>query len=352
MDTATHALLGALAVQAMPSRGDGTPLTSGKRMVIAAAAAVFPDLDYLGFWIDPYSFLTRWHRGASHSLVMLPLWAVSLALLFSAIAGQWAQWRAFVGPCVIGLLSHVAIDLTTVFGMQILAPLHDYRAALSITFDFDPWITLIAAIGLAAACYRRSLARWSGMILLGYLVFHAAMQRSALTVAQRYAEARQIADSSLYALPQPLSPFHWKLVVAAGDRYAVSHLNQLGDVAMPVLPAAGGLLSMTSAYRSKQRLAWSELSRFGNNSDARALALGVWEQEVFSGFRRFAALPFLYRIDHGKGGACVWFSDLRYLLPTVKAPFRYGMCRFSAGSDWYLYRLRRFSENDRQWLGR
>ncbi len=352
MDTATHALLGALAVQAIPSRGDGTPLTSGKRMIIAAAAAAFPDLDYLGFWIDPYSFLTQWHRGASHSLVMLPLWAVSLALLFSAIAGQWAQWQAFVGPCVIGLLSHVAIDLTTVFGTQLLAPLHDYRTALSITFDFDPWITLIAAIGLAAALYRRSLARWGGIVLLCYLAFHAAMQRSAVTVAQRYAAMRQFTDSSLYALPQPFSPFHWKLVVAVDDRYAVSHLNLLGDAAMPVLPAAGGLLSMASAYRSKQNLLWNEPSRFGNSSDTRALALEVWEQEAFSGFRRFAALPFLYRIDRGNDSSCVWFSDLRYLLPTVKVPFRYGMCRFSAGSDWHLYRLRRFTEHDRQWLSR
>jgi len=352
MDTATHVLLGALAVRAIPSRYDGTTLTSGKRMIIAAAAAAVPDLDYLGFWIDPYTFLTRWHRGVSHSLVMLPLWAVLLAFLFSVIAGQWAQWKAFIGPCVIGLLTHIAIDLTTVFGTQLFAPLYDYRTALSITFDFDPWIMLIAAIGLAAACCRRSLARWSGVVLLCYLVFHAAMQRSAITVAQRYAEVRQIVDASLYALPQPLSPFHWQLVVAADDHYAVSYLSLLGDAAMPVLPAAGGLFSMASAYRSKQRLVWNELSRFGNSSDARALGQEVWGQEVFSGFRRFAAQPFLYRIDRGNGGTCVWFSDLRYRLPGVKAPFRYGMCRFDAGSDWHLYRLRRFSENDRQWLGR
>ena len=352
MDTATHALLGALTVQAIPSRPDSTALRSGKRMIIAAAAAAFPDLDYLGFWIDPYSFLTQWHRGASHSLVMLPLWSVSLALLFSTIAGQWAQWKAFVGPCVIGLLSHVAIDLTTVFGTQLLAPLHDYRAALAITFDFDPWITLIAAIGLAAACYRRSLARWGGVALLCYFALHAAMQRTALMVAQRYVEMRQNNSSGLYALPQPLSPFHWKLVVAEDDHYAVSHLNLLGDTIMPVLPAAGGLFSMASAYRPKQHLVWNEQSRFGNSSDTSALALDVWDQEAFSGFRRFAALPFLYRIDRSNDGTCVWFSDLRYLLPAVKAPFRYGMCRFSADSDWHLYRLRRFSENNRQWLGR
>jgi inner membrane protein len=352
MDTATHALLGALAVQAIPARLDDPALTSGKRMIIAAAAAAVPDLDYLGFWIDPYTFLTQWHRGMSHSLVMLPLWAVLLALLFSAIAGQWTQWRTFLGPCVVGLLTHIAIDLTTVFGVQLFAPFHDDRAALSITFDFDPWITLIAAFGLVAVCYRRSMARWAGVVLLCYLAFHAAMQRSALTVAGQYAATRGISGAVLYALPQPLLPFHWKLVVAEGDHYVVSHLNLLGDVAMPALPAAGGLSSMASAYRSKQRLIWSERSRFGNSSERRALALEVWEQKVFSGFRRFAALPFLYRIDLDNGGTCVWFSDLRYLLPAVQVPFRFGMCRFDAASDWHLYRLRRFSENHRQWLGR
>jgi len=349
MDTATHALLGALAVRAIPSRYDGTALTPGKRMIIAAAAAAVPDLDYLGFWIDPYTFLTQWHRGVSHSLLMLPLWALLLALLFSAVAGLWAQWRAFVGPCVIGLLSHVAIDLTTVFGVQLFAPLHDVRAALSITFDFDPWITLIAAIGLAAACYRRLLARWSGIALLCYLAFHAAMQRSAVTVAQRYAATRPTDAAVFHALPQPLSPFHWKLVVATGEHYAVSYLHLLGDAAMP---AAGGLFSMASAYRSEQHLVWNERSRFGSSSDTRALALEAWKQEVFRGFRRFAGLPFLYRVDRGNSGTCVWFSDLRYVLPNVKAPFRYGMCRFDADSDWHLYRLRRFTENDRQWLGR
>lgn len=63
--------------------------------------------------------------------------------------------------------------------------------------------------------------------------------------------------------------------------------------------------------------------------------------DFVAGFREFAELPVLYRIDQNSAGTCVWFTDLRFVLPDLTPPFRYGMCRSIEGDTWRLRRLPR-----------
>ena len=60
-------------------------------------------------------------------------------------------------------------------------------------------------------------------------------------------------------------------------------------------------------------------------------------------FRRFAAWPALYRVDRDGERECVWFTDLRFALPSQEPAFRFGLCRADAGSAWQLYRIRLFT---------
>ena len=56
-------------------------------------------------------------------------------------------------------------------------------------------------------------------------------------------------------------------------------------------------------------------------------------------FRWFADYPALYRIDRGNPSTCVWFQDLRFVIPGRDANiFRYGMCK-EEGADWRPFRL-------------
>ena len=68
MELLTHALLGAGA--ALASRPARSRMTSRERLLLGAAAAMGPDIDFATFPIDPLRFLADWHQGATHSLLL------------------------------------------------------------------------------------------------------------------------------------------------------------------------------------------------------------------------------------------------------------------------------------------
>ena len=72
MDTLTHGMIGALVGRACLPRRPGA-LTPAQGSLVGAFAAVFPDVDYATFWVDPVQFLSVWHRGPTHSLLLVPL---------------------------------------------------------------------------------------------------------------------------------------------------------------------------------------------------------------------------------------------------------------------------------------
>jgi inner membrane protein len=61
----------------------------------------------------------------------------------------------------------------------------------------------------------------------------------------------------------------------------------------------------------------------------------------------------LYRVDGNEPGGetCVWFAELRHVLPGLPPSFRYGACRDEASrAGWRPHRLRYFSVDERQAL--
>ena len=342
MDTITHALMGALVVRAKPRWGhrDDT-LSPVARTITVALAAAFPDIDYVLFWWDPYQFITHWHRGLTHSVIMAPFWSMLLGIVFASVSGQFAQWKAFSCWCALGLFCHIAADIVTIYGIRFFAPISDYSVALNLSFDVDPWIGLIVGISLVGSYYYPAVARWGLMLVIAFLFTKVLIQRSALAVVEKAVPAHGVMDYQFYAIPQPISPFHWKLVVEGDDSYKIAYVDLLkGD-------AQDGLFWL-SAYKSKHSLIWDTVSHFGETVDDRVIAKKIWNHRDFADFRQFAKLPTFYRIDRDPDGVCVWFTDLRHILPGLLPPFRYGMCRLGVQDKWHLYRIRRFTENIRQ----
>lgn len=306
---------------------------------------MFPDIDYALFWLDPYRFITQWHRGITHSLLMVPLWSILLGMLFALIARKLDQWKAFATCCALGLVSHISVDVITVYGTQLFAPISSHRFALNLTFDVDPWFALVTGIGVIASFFRGVFARWGLGVLVIYLVLQTAFQQVALTIVKQR-ESSGILGT--YAIPQPISPFHWKLVIEAPNHFETAYLNILSREADHGPAGGRANVSLLSAYRSTKALDWKVRTRFGESELDRRLSLEVWEHSGFSGFRRFATLPFVYRIDRSADQVCVWFADLRHTLPQQFPPFRYGMCRIRGVNQWKLFRLKRFTKVDRE----
>lgn len=347
MDTVTHAVIGVLVIRAPhPENFAGSHCTERVRCVTVAAASVFPDLDYAGFLIDPYRFITEWHRGISHSLLLLPLWAVVLGALFACASGRSAPRLELTGLCGLGLLLHILFDLITVYGTQILSPWSDFRVALGLTFDADLWIAAIAAVSLALSYYRRLFAR-AGLLILGfYLGLALLAEFAAIRIGE---QSHSSSAQGIHAIAHPLSPLHRFLVIETKNGYWLSRLDLAG--LGPVVSVLDGSDWMgLGQYRTRETLDWAWRQKPGVPGSGLDVAEEVWRHPEMRRFRRFAELPVVYRIDREQSPGCVWFTDLRYVIPGITPPFRYGMCREDRDSDWRLYRLKRFTSSARESL--
>lgn len=164
MDTITHGILGGLIGKAFFG-GNTTglaswrepPKTAGRIAIWAATlGAVFPDVDTLAGPLAGNSLaIMTWHRGITHSIILLPVWAASLAFLTQWLSSRlrWAcpKWPTLFLIYALGLGSHIFLDLITSFGTMIWSPIDYARFAWDWLFIIDLSLTSLAIAPQLAA---------------------------------------------------------------------------------------------------------------------------------------------------------------------------------------------------------
>lgn len=348
MDTITHSLAGALIGHALGSERNKKLLSTKKRMLCGAIAAAFPDIDYVTTLINPLLFITYWHRGITHSVIMLPFWALILGVLIALLTKQLNQWRACVVISVAVLISHIVLDVLTSWDVRIFAPLSDYRVSLRYVFVIDPIVTGIVLVALVSAYYLR--ARWislsSIVVLTGYIIALSILQHNATKIAERAAQDRNWKYEEIAVLPQPFSPFYWKLIVSDDSGHWLAFVNLASDYSGDIVFNTNEtIFSIPHYYRSKHDFEWTYFPRFVGKVDA----ITVWKHPKFNLFRKFAHFPAASAVNISNSDSCFWFLDLRFFIPVIDTPFQYGMCRSpSKKKDWALYRIKNFSDHERE----
>jgi inner membrane protein len=342
MDPLTHALSGALIARATaPRHGNPRTLPLSRRVGLGFAAAAFPDLDVVVSWLSPLAYL-HYHRGVTHSIVMLPLWSLLLAWLCARIWRGGPPWRAYFGVFAWGIGIHIAGDLITSFGTMIFAPFSDARYALSTTFIIDLWLTgtLFAALVVAGIRRNSRAPALAGLALVaGYVAFQFALQQRAVDFGAAYARAHGIEKAQITAEPRPASPFNWIVLVTEDDRYHYSLVNLWRTRPLESGRNAGFMRRLNAPYLPLGQAVWTVALRYGSAPAELDIAREAWAQPQIAFFRWFAAYPALHRIDRGNPELCVWFHDLRFFTPGRDAwPFRYGLCR-AAGGPWVPFQL-------------
>jgi inner membrane protein len=332
LDTLTHALAGALIGRATaPREGQRHELPLGRRVFAGALAAAFPDIDVVASYLSPLAYLYH-HRGVTHSFVLLPLWTLLLAVILAAVWRGKPGWRAYIGVCAAGIASHIVLDLITAFGTMIFSPFSDARYALSATFIIDLWFSGIVVAGLIlCGAWRRSRAPALAAlaVLASYVGAQFLLQQRAVEFGRDYARMQSIDAGRVTALPRPVSPFNWTVIVENGERYRYAHVNLVRTAALPEPGLDSGFVGRLDApYRPLSDAAWIESSRYGDS----ALARDAYSQPGFRFFRWFAAYPAFLHVDAVDAARCAWFHDLRFVTPGRSGtPFQYGMCRDGAG---------------------
>ena len=119
VDTLTHGLAGSVLARSATERPGARAA-----LAIGLVAAMLPDLDIL-FLSDRLSYL-RYHRGWTHSFVVLPFFALAVALASRLLfrRARLATLWLFAG---IGIGSHILLDWITSFGTMFFFPLSHRR---------------------------------------------------------------------------------------------------------------------------------------------------------------------------------------------------------------------------------
>lgn len=236
MDNLTHTLTGLMLARA----GLVKPDQRGGALALMLAANA-PDMDV--FWSGLPGSLRYFehHRGIAHSLLLSPLIALVPLLLARLIRHASLGWRIYFA-CWIGVLSHLALDLTNVYGVRLLLPFSSRWFRLDTTDIIDPWIWLILLVALAAPALAGLVSSeirgrkfagpkfawaWVALIaLLGYDSFRFAAHGRAIAEMR----ARVYSDDPHFAaLPRGIDPLHWRGVVITPDFVLTTDMNLTED---------------------------------------------------------------------------------------------------------------------------
>src|ERR1035438_5616120 len=134
MDNITHTLTGLM----MARVGLGRTAERGSALMMMLAANV-PDIDVAVSGLPGSLRYLEYHRGYTHSLVMAPVMALVPLLFARWVAKSSINWQSYLA-CLIGVLSHLAMDLTNVYGVRLLLPFSSRWLRLDTTDIIDPWI--------------------------------------------------------------------------------------------------------------------------------------------------------------------------------------------------------------------
>jgi inner membrane protein len=171
---------------------------------------------------------------------MAPVMALLPLLLVRLAARKPIEWKKAYLISLIGVASHLALDLTNVYGVRLLLPFSARWLRLDITSVIDPWIWavfLLAVIGPALSKLigseigeRSRPSRTPAIVALSFLALYNCAravihERAIATVDSRIyngAPPRRVA-----AFPRAYNPFVWRGLVEGDSFYSLVDVNVL-----------------------------------------------------------------------------------------------------------------------------
>ncbi len=120
-------------------------------MPILIVSGLAPDLDLLSYLGGASAYL-HYRYAVLHSILGAPILAIAIALAFwlTARRNKSAPLRfsRVLLLCVIGVATHILLDVATADGVQLLWPFRARWFAWDLLSGVDPWILAVLAAGL------------------------------------------------------------------------------------------------------------------------------------------------------------------------------------------------------------
>jgi membrane-bound metal-dependent hydrolase YbcI (DUF457 family) len=364
MDTITHGILGALIGKAFfagdpPRTGVSwrePPQNAGRVAIIATTlGAIFPDIDVFAGPLAHNSLaMMTWHRNITHSVVMLPVWAVLLAAITQWLARR-IRWPApgftdLAAIYAVGLASHIFLDVITAFGTMVWAPLSYMRVAWDWVFIVDLSVTSLVLLPQLAAwafqrpgrAARRALPLW---LLCSGAAFGVSALVQRMEIPFPYEAAGAVAAIFAIFLVLPLrrsmgtrvgrvkwcrvgvalvgtyiafaATTHHSALLQVSEFASENHVPVQDIAALPMPPSPAEWAGLIATPGSVYRLQFNELTQepvkfqiFSQPASNRFIEAAKELRDVQT-FLWFARFP-LFQYSERDGQSIVQIIDLRY----------------------------------------
>ncbi len=229
MDSITQATLGAAIGEALLGRKLGW-----KGAAWGAFFGTLPDLDLLFYpFLDEVERI-YWHRGISHSVLLMVVGALICGPLL------WLWWKKHsrdislaraLGFVFLVWSTHVAIDCFTTFGTSVYEPFSNERVWWNIMAIIDPLYTLPMLIGLFVSLrnWRHRKNRWLPTVLgLGLSVVYVAFSISMKVshVSPQFDQAFKTAGADVVAIsPTIFNTVLWRGLGETQDDFLIGYYS-------------------------------------------------------------------------------------------------------------------------------
>lgn len=263
MDSITHLFVGgAIAAAIAPPRHRRAALLAG------AALHSLPDLDVLPLLLlsdDPVVHMT-WHRGATHSVLVLPFVAWALWAFYKRRNGRVAEApRRWFWIFMLTLLVHPLLDAFTVYGTQLLWPLPLPPVMWSSLFIIDPLLTLPLLLACVIAWFAQARPLATRALSLGlalggaYLGWSLVAKTLVEHEARRSLAAIGLQDAPRFSVPMPFNTLLWRVVAMTPDGYVEGERSLVADrgpMRFRVYRSETSSLDAVRGFQTVARLLW------------------------------------------------------------------------------------------------
>ena len=233
MDNITHTVTGLLLSRA------GLNRLHPRATAILMISANIPDVDVISLIGGPVEYLA-YHRGFTHSFAAIPFMALGATLLTWPFGWHSSLWIRGILIAMLGVLTHVLLDWTNIYGIRLFLPFDPTWHFLATTSVIDLCIWGVYAIALFWPFLSRLVSSEIGakptkgkgfaiLALMFVLIYNGA--RGVL-----HSQAIEVQNSRLFgdhpprkvfAGPNSWNVFQWRGIVETESAFHVSRINLL-----------------------------------------------------------------------------------------------------------------------------
>lgn len=296
MDTITHGLSGAILSRTGFYQRFGRAAT-----MLIIIGAIIPDIDHISLRLaGPLAYL-KYHRGFTHSILGSFVIAALMAGVACSIKNvrEKMGWPAAFILSLLGIYSHILLDLITSYGTQVFFPFSSKRYSFDLIFIIDLYFTAILLVPLVIMKFRKDLSKVLAISsVLGIMLYSGlAYLEKTISIEKVKAEnnKNKITGTRIEAVPLPLSPFRWSVYTEDNERFYQTNMDNLTGA------------SSTEIFRKKT----------GGND----ISDKVENLEIVKTYLWFARFPVVTVKQQNDGGYMVEYYDIRFNSLPPRKPF-------------------------------